>query len=175
MNSRLETTRLLLRPLSINDAPEVQRMAGDPLVAATTLNIPHPYPDGAAEEWIAQHSKWRADGDCYTFAMEEKATKKLLGCIDLSVTDKRGILGYWIGKEYWNNKFCTEATKRLIQFAFEDLKLERVSAYHMAQNLASGKVMANSGMKKEGYFKNHALKNGVPIDSILYEITNQPD
>jgi ribosomal-protein-alanine N-acetyltransferase len=118
MNSVLNTERLILRPFTPSDVSEVQRMAGDPLVAATTLNIPHPYPDGGAEEWIAQHSKWCSEGVCYTFAIEENLTAKLLGCVDLSVTDKQGILGYWIGKEYWNNKYCTEATKRVIQFAF---------------------------------------------------------
>ena len=51
----LETERLLLRPYSLTDAPSVQQMCGDPEIAATTLAIPHPHPDGAAGRWMPTH------------------------------------------------------------------------------------------------------------------------
>jgi [ribosomal protein S5]-alanine N-acetyltransferase len=45
----LRTRRLVLRPFSLDDAPEVERLAGAREVATATA-LPHPYPDGAAEE-----------------------------------------------------------------------------------------------------------------------------
>jgi ribosomal-protein-alanine N-acetyltransferase len=148
-------------------------MAGDPLVAATTLTIPHPYPENGAEEWIGNHADWRETGSCYAFALEEKNTSKLLGCVSIDITaqHRRGVLGYWIGKEYWNHKYCTEATKRVIAFGFQDLNLERISAYHLAENPASGKVMKNSGMQQEGYFRKHVFKSGVFKDCVFFGIT----
>jgi len=53
----LETTRLILRPFTVADAPDVQRLAGDREIASSTLNVPHPYEDGMAEQWIGTHQE----------------------------------------------------------------------------------------------------------------------
>ena len=53
----IETERLVLRPYSLSDAPVVHAMCDDPAIAGTTLAIPHPYPDGAAEQWISTHAE----------------------------------------------------------------------------------------------------------------------
>lgn len=174
-NWSLQTTRLILRPFQLSDASEVQKMAGDPLVAATTLTIPHPYLDGAAEAWIGQHEDWRIRGVAYPYAIEEKTSKQLVGCVSMDVSQDhlRAMLGYWVGKEFWNKGYCTEATKRLIQFAFEDLNLRKVCAYHMATNEASGKVMKNAGMKQEGYFHKHVVKKGESLDCVYYGIVRE--
>jgi ribosomal-protein-alanine N-acetyltransferase len=51
----LETARSVLRPFILADAPDVQRLAGERDVASTTRNIPHPYANGMAEQWIRTH------------------------------------------------------------------------------------------------------------------------
>ncbi len=48
----LQTQRLLLRPFVLSDVSDVQRLVSAPEIAATTANIPQPYPDGMAEQWI---------------------------------------------------------------------------------------------------------------------------
>lgn len=50
-----ETARLLLRPFTPADARAVEALACAFAVADTTLNIPHPYPEGTAEAWIASY------------------------------------------------------------------------------------------------------------------------
>lgn len=78
----LQTSRLILRPFTLADAPEVQRLAGAEEIAATTLNIPHPYEDGMAEQWIASHPQAFEEGKLVVFAMERKSDGALVGAIE---------------------------------------------------------------------------------------------
>src|SRR5579883_2373272 len=52
-DTRLETTRLVLRPYQPDDLPALVRLAGAREVAATTLRIPHPYTEADALEYLA--------------------------------------------------------------------------------------------------------------------------
>jgi RimJ/RimL family protein N-acetyltransferase len=62
---------------------------------------------------------------------------------------------------YWNQGYATEAARRVIAWAFEDLRLNRVYARYLLRNPASGRVMRKAGLRPEGTFPQDALKNGV--------------
>jgi len=71
---------------------------------------------------------------------------------------RRAELGYWIAVHNWNRGYATEASKRLIDFAFEVLGLHRIEARHFLRNPASGKVMKKLGMTPEGIERDWAFK-----------------
>lgn len=171
----LKTTRLVLRPFALADAKEVQRQAGSPKVAATTGTIPHPYPDGAAEEWIGKHGEWFEKEMSVNWAIEMIATKKLIGCISLvrNKAHHRAELGYWIGEEHWNQGFCSEAAVVAIRYGFDILKLNKVTARHMSENPNSGKIMLKAGMEKEAYLAQDFLKNGKFVDMVVYGLLRE--
>jgi len=158
----LETDRLLLRPFAPADARDVQRLAGDIDIAATTLEIPHPYEDGMAEEWIATHADRYERGEFACFAIALRETKALVGAISLTIESRheRGELGYWIGKPYWGNGYCTEAAGAVLRFGFDVLKLNRIYSSHMVRNPASGRVQEKIGMTFEGRLKQHIKRFG---------------
>jgi [ribosomal protein S5]-alanine N-acetyltransferase len=167
----LSTDRLILRPFRLSDCKEVQRIAGDERIAKTTLSVPHPYPDGAAEEWIATHPKSYAHGEAVTFAIELKTSNALIGCISIagiSKTHKRGEVGYWIGTEFWNQGYCTEALRALIEFGFKELSLNKLTSRHMSKNPQSGKVMLKAGMKQEGVLRDDCFRYEQFEDSVVY-------
>ena len=94
----LTTQRLLLRPLQLSDATRVQALAGDEQIANGTLNIPHPYTDGVAGQWIGKHLAGWHRGQSAIYAITLKTSQQLIGCIGLhNIQNGKAQLGYWIG------------------------------------------------------------------------------
>ncbi len=155
----LATARLSLRPFAVPDAPDVQRLAGAREVAATTLNIPHPYLDGVAEAWIGMHAAAWERGELATFAVTEPSLG-LVGAIGLRIerAHRRAELGYWIAVPYWGRGYATEAAVAVIAFGFASLDLNRIYATHLTRNPASGRVMIKAGMRYEGCRRAHIIK-----------------
>lgn len=168
----LQTRRLLLRGFTLADAPHVQRLAGDRAIADTTLNIPHPYGPGVAEQWIASHRGMEERGTGVTWAVVMRDAESVIGAVGLTIKAEttRAELGYWIGKPYWNHGFATEAAAAVVAYAFDTLGLHRVHACHLARNPASGRVMQKIGMTREGTLREHVRKWGVFEDVVVYGV-----
>ncbi|QTA82731.1 GNAT domain-containing protein [Desulfonema limicola] len=79
-------------------------------------------------------------------------------------------MGYWVGIEYWGNGYCTEATKKVLEYGFDTQNLNRIFAYHFGSNPASGRVMKKIGMKYEGCLRQAIKKWGKFEDSVLYGV-----
>lgn len=158
----LRTQRLLLRPFAIADAPRVQLLAGTREVYATTLNVPHPYVDGLAEQWIASHEMQFYSEKSVTFAVTLAEGGELVGAIGLRTQPQhqRAELGYWVGVPYWNKGSCTEAAVAVIRYGFDDLSLHKITSRHMVGNHASERVMVKAGMRKEGELTDEIYKDG---------------
>ena len=157
----LRTSRLILRPFGLADAPAVQRLAGAREIADTTLNIPHPYGDGVAEQWIGKHQQVYAEGKGLPLAITLADSGALIGAISLMSIDRqyeRAEIGYWIGKEFWNKGYCTEAAGEVVRFGFARLGLNRIVGHHLTRNGSSGRVMRKVGMKHEGTLRQHTKK-----------------
>ncbi len=168
----LQTQRLILRPFTLADAPDVQRLAGAREIAAVTLAIPHPYEEGMAEEWIQTHPKAFEEGRGVNFAIALRETGELCGAIGLAIDreNNHAELGYWIGTPYWGQGYCTEAAKAVLQYGFEVINLHRIHSVHFSHNPASGRVMQKVGMSYEGCRRQHIQKWGQFQDDELYGI-----
>jgi [ribosomal protein S5]-alanine N-acetyltransferase len=172
----ITTPRLRLREFADEDAVIVQRLAGDRRIADTTLHIPHPYPDGVAEAWIATRAVAWDMGQGLALAITWRATDELVGAIGLNIDAAARVaeLGYWIGVPWWGQGIATEAVRALIDFGFTQLDLERIHAHHFARNPASGRVLQKAGMEFEGIRVDAIVKWGRPEDARFYGIS-RPD
>lgn len=170
----LETERLILRLPELIDVPRIQMLVSERDVAATTLNIPHPYPENGAVEWFErQQALAEAGNPNQTFAIILKSENQFIGSLAVRVNrdHANAELGYWIGKPYWGQGYMSEAVKRVLRYGFEELRLHRIYSNHFGHNPASGRVMQKAGMTYEGTFPQHILKWGEFVDLVHYGIT----
>ena len=135
-----------------------------------TLSIPHPYPDGAAEQWIDTHQGQWERGEGVQLAIERRDDGALVGTIGLSVDRRhsRAELGYFVGVPYWGNGYATEAARAVVDYAFDQLQVNRVYALHFVGNPASGRVLEKVGMQLEGTLREHHHRWEAFRDSRVY-------
>lgn len=171
----LNTARLVLRPFTLGDAAAVQRLAGALEVASNTLNIPYPYEDGMAEQWIGTHAAQFQEGGIITYAVTLRDQYVIIGAVSLGVTarHRRAELAYWMGQPYWNLGYTTEACAALVEYGFSVLALHRITATHFTRNPASGRVMQKLGMEHEGTLRQHFLKGDGFEDVEVYGLLTE--
>lgn len=169
----IHTWRLKLRPFAPEDAPAVQGLAGDPQMASTLPDLPQPYTDGLAEQWIASHRARAVHEQTIILAVVRREDDLLMGAVELRLNRRHGQaeLGFWIGRAYWDQGYATEAARAVVRYAFSTLGLHRISARHLARNLPSGKVLRKIGMSAEGFRRQSVLVNNVFEDEVEYGMT----
>jgi ribosomal-protein-alanine N-acetyltransferase len=172
----LRTARLVLGAFDLEDAAELQRLAGAREIADTTLSIPHPYELDHALAWIGQQRREAVRGRATNFAVRLLQPGSLIGSVGLRDIDPEHLqaeLGFWIGREWWGKGYAREAASAVIQFGFDSLGLNRIYAHHMARNPAAGRVLLGAGMQREGLLRQRVRKWGVYEDVVLYAIVRE--
>ena len=162
------TERLRLHPLELADASDIQRLAGERDIAATTRSIPHPYPNDYAERWIGDCQAESETSSLAISAVTLRESGEFAGIAELQIDggppSQQAQISYWIGKPYWSRGYATEAAKTIVKHGFADLGLERVRASHFSRTPLSGKVLLKISMSHEGTLVQHINKWGVLED-----------
>jgi RimJ/RimL family protein N-acetyltransferase len=117
-----------------------------------TERLPHPYPPSAAEKWIFESRVGNAQGSAAVLALTLKAKpEELIGMVGIHQTRPgRAVLGYWIGKPFWNLGLAREAVGELVDLAFRTSEVERIDAQVRVDNPASRAVLEDGGFRLEG-------------------------
>ena len=169
----LETDRLRLRRLRIDDASEIFLYASDrelprymtwdahqtlddtrAFLNATVDSYSNPTP----REWvwgIVLKETGRIIGACSIFGQPEHA---------------RAEIGYWIGRPFWGAGLVTEAAGAIIKLAFDQMGLNRIEARCYPENVASARVMIKNGMVYEGTLREQMFVKGHFGDFQMYAI-----
>jgi len=172
----IETLRLRLRPLARSDISAIRMTAGKREVADTMISLPHPYRAIEAERYFDRQQAEREAGQSVTFAIEHLAQGFFCGLIELRDIDREhslGELSFWLAVEHWGKGYMSEGVQAVVRYGFEGLGLNRLYAYHMLRNPASGVVLARNGFKQEGLLRQRVRKWGQFEDVALWAFLRQ--
>lgn len=164
----LQTERLILSQLEEKDIPFIVELLQHRIFSDLTSNIPYPYVENDARSWVKMSKEAFENNAGYTFAIRNKEGQ-IMGAIGLhDREDDKAELGYWIGIPYWNKGYVTEAAKGIIDFGFDELKLNKIFATHFLHNPASGRIMEKAGMEQEAVLIKEVKKDGEYFDLVRY-------
>lgn len=166
----LTTSRLILRPLQIEDARAMFSIWSDPdamryfsFVAMTHLE--------QAEVRVAQKLSALENGKNLICILTLRTSGEVLGDCALFNVDKqsqRAEIGFSLQRERWGNGYMNEAASALIEHAFSALDLHRIEADIDPRNSASATLLKRLGFVQEGLLRDRWIIGGEVSDSALY-------
>ncbi len=166
MNRQIETQRLILRPLTEQDAQDVFEWVGDPQV-----NRYMPY---SLYQNITQVKEWISsiEEDENLFGFFLKSQGKVIGSGDISYDPKRKDyeLGYNTNRSYWGKGYTTEAARAMIRWAYDELGARDFGANHANANAASGRVLAKCGFVFDHYGQYSRFDGSETFEASFYTL-----
>jgi ribosomal-protein-alanine N-acetyltransferase len=168
----LETNRLNLRRLNSTDVNEILALRSNPEIMKF---IPRPLITTKEEalEFISVMDTNVNNNNVINWAITTKEDDKLIGMIGfyrMKPENYRAEVGYILSAEFHGQGIITEALERIIQFGFDEMKLNSIEAVIDPENYGSEKVLLKNNFVKEGHFKEHTFFEGKFLDSVFYSL-----
>ena len=166
-NFILETERLILRPLTVDDCDAVYKWVSDEDVTRYMV-----YNTYTSKDQVVRWLKSLEEDDDYLFGFVRKDTNDLIGCGSIGPHNgdrERWGFGYNLRKDQWGIGYATEAAKAMIRFAQKEFGITKFASSHVEQNRASGHVMEKCGLHFVRYGQFQKLDGTCKMRSMEYE------
>ncbi len=168
--AEVATERLVLRPIHLLDREPIRAAASRREVADTMISIPHPFSARDAERYVRTRLGQRRRGRGLALGIRTRDDRAFCGLVELRAIDHEHALAelsFWLAVDSWGRGYMGEAIGAVLCLAFGELDCNRVYAYHMVRNPASGRVLARHGFREEGVLRERVRKWGVFEDVVL--------
>ncbi len=163
----ISAARFCLRPLRRSDAGLLQMYASDKRVAEATTSIPHPYPPGAAEAFIARANAQDSTEEVWVMDGAAQGLAEVLGVISLKCMDRaQAEIGYWVAPAVWNTGIASEAVQALL--AENPMNCATIFAQVFQDNPASARVLTNAGFEYIGDAETFSVARGATVATWTY-------
>lgn len=166
---RLEGPRVVLRPLTLGDAPDLLAVFGDPEVcrywSTTALR------DLAeAEELVRDVESLFRARELFEWGIAERSGEGVIGTATLfhvTTANRRAEIGFAVGRAHQGRGLASEAVAILIAFAFDSLGLHRLEADVDPRNGPSLRLLERQGFRREGFLRERHFVGGEIQDTVL--------
>ncbi|MEV4759411.1 GNAT family N-acetyltransferase [Micromonospora sp. NPDC049559] len=166
------TSRLLLRPFTVDDVDDVWAYQRQPEVARFMAWEPRDRERSARSvEQMTGEDVLAREGDCLTLAVVWPETGTVVGQVELvwlSEEHRQGEIGYVFSPRYQGRGLATEAATELLRMGFREFGLHRIIARCSARNEASARLMERLGMRREAHFVHNARHKGEWKEELVY-------
>lgn len=169
----LATDRLLLRQMTLADAPAVQRLRSN-VEVMKYINRPLTLTITEAETWIGviMQALEKAEGITWCICLKE-APAEHVGSIGLWRIEKenyRAEIGYMLQPSLQGKGIMYEALKEVVKYGFEEMKLHSIEAQIDPRNAASAALLTKAGFGQEAYFKENYYLRGSFADTAVFSL-----
>lgn len=176
----LVTDRLVLRLAEEKDVPEILNYFEFNRTHLTstspTLSVDFYTSEFWTKRLATSNQEFQDDVAVRLFLFDRRDEAVVIGTANLTQIFRGSFqacyLGYGIDERHQGQGLMTEALSRIVQYTWTNLKLHRVMANHLPENIASHRVLEKLGFKQEGYAEKYLFINGMWRDHVLMAITN---
>jgi RimJ/RimL family protein N-acetyltransferase len=174
MPEQFRTDRLLLRIPRMNDATSIfEGWAQDTQVTRYLTWRPHERIEQTEEFVQGCLRAWETEIR-FPYMITLNDDGQVIGMIDPRIEGPKVGIGYGLARVHWGKGYMPEATRAIINWAFQQPTIYRVYATTDLENIASQCVLEKVGMQCEGILRKYILHpniSDVPRDSYMYAIT----
>lgn len=173
LSPRIETGRLVLRPLEPADANAVAAYLDDIEVARWLVRVPHPFTSQDASDFIDQCCTTASLGTATTLGIVVRGHDRAIvrGIVALHSLDTRPEIGFWLGRPFWGHGLMSEAVDATLTWAYANLDVDAITAGAFQGNVASLTIQARQGFEVIGMSRRPSLIEERLLDHVDTRLT----
>jgi RimJ/RimL family protein N-acetyltransferase len=165
------TERLILRPLELADADQIQAIFPQWKIVRHLLDrVPWPYPADGARQFCQEIALPQAErGEAWHWTLRlRNDPERLIGAINLRKGDENN-RGFWLGLQWHGQGLMSEACVWANDFWFDTLRYPLLRVSKAVDNLASRRISEKQGMRLAGIAVRDYVSGRLPSE--IWEIT----
>ena len=171
----LETERLILRQMTLEDTDFVFQHFRDSAVSQYLMDEPSPADNGQAQA-IIQFYLQPEEKDHNRWVMVRKSDSQPLGTCGFHKWDKRNFraeTGYDLSPKFWGQGYMREALQAVLAHGFEQMRLNRIEALVYVENDRSIQVLKKLGFQQEGILRDYFYLDGKFYNHYLFALLQE--